>query len=65
MNRADNIRRLCEQRGIRIIPRGRAFHVVGPGVDILCADLRTVSESDLTPAKLLSRTTPERTAGRR
>ena len=50
MNRADTIKALCAQRGIKIRPRGRAFHVRGKDVDIMVADLAILTEHDLHPA---------------
>jgi len=48
-NRAETMRELCRERGLKIRLRGAAFHVVGVGVDILCADLASLSKANLTP----------------
>jgi hypothetical protein len=41
---------LMRQRGISLrVIRGRLVHIVGPGVDIRCEGLRSVSEGDLSP----------------
>jgi hypothetical protein len=46
----DAIKKHCEERDIRIItlPSG-AVRFLGDGVDLLVANTRTVSVSDLTP----------------
>lgn len=45
------VRNECERRGICITPTGKAaFHLAGPGVDLLVADLAFVDLSNLAPA---------------
>jgi len=46
----DRVRHMCRERGIRIEPCGKGFHLVGPGVDLLAADLSQVLLTDLAPA---------------
>lgn len=50
VSRADEIKRLAAERGIRIAKRGQAFLLAGPGVSILCADLALIRPADLLPA---------------
>ena len=44
------IRDEAARRNIRIIPRGRAFELRGPGIDMMCCDLAMLTEADLAPA---------------
>lgn len=47
--RADQARRLIEQRGLRIEPFGVGWRVYGPGVDLLTASFDWVGPLDLEP----------------
>ncbi|WP_422085405.1 hypothetical protein [Variovorax sp.] len=38
---------LCAELGVEIIPRGVGMLLRGPGVYILCTDLKTISVGDL------------------
>ena len=51
--RRELIRKECERRGIKIIERGRTFHLVGPGVDIVVVDLATLTVDCLAPHLVL------------
>lgn len=41
--------RLARERGITIERKGQAWKLTGHGVSILCADLRSIQKSDLSP----------------
>ncbi|MCZ2098070.1 MAG: hypothetical protein LC121_17740 [Anaerolineae bacterium] len=47
--RAEQARRLIEQRGLRIEPFGVGWRVYGPGVDLLTASFDWVGPLDLEP----------------
>lgn len=40
-------RRLAEEAGARVLPFGAGWRVVGAGVDVLVADLASLSRADL------------------
>jgi hypothetical protein len=46
-----DIRRLCEQRGLRLERRGQGWLIRGAGVSILCADLAAIQPRDLEPVR--------------
>ncbi|MBD5801326.1 hypothetical protein AZOA_07390 [Azoarcus sp. Aa7] len=49
--RRQAVREECRRRRISITPSGKgAFHLVGPGVDLLAADLALVDMGSLKPA---------------
>lgn len=45
----ERLRRVCDQRGIRISRAGIAYKLVGPGVDLLITDIRFLHDADLEP----------------
>lgn len=47
------IRMLAQRHRCRVLPFGRAWRVVGPGVDLLLADLVSLRPSDLEPVALV------------
>lgn len=49
VQRAEQARRLIEQRGLRIEPFGVGWRVYGPGVDLLTASFDWVGPLDLEP----------------
>ena len=52
-DRRNDVRRrvelLCAQRRVTIRRTGNAHHLIGPGVDLLVADLAIVRADDLIP----------------
>ena len=51
--RRENIKRLIDERGLRIEQTGpTAVRIVGPGVDILAADLASIEPKELVPNRL-------------
>lgn len=47
--RRQRVRQECQERGIAIRQRGKAWHLSGPGIDLLTADLANVEPSLLKP----------------
>lgn len=40
-----------EQRGLRVVPFGKGWHVFGPGVDVLVAYLAALQPGNLKPRR--------------
>lgn len=47
--RVENIKKLIDERGLTIVPRGKAFWVTGIGVDLLVASLAVINPHELKP----------------
>jgi hypothetical protein len=47
--RAENIRRLCPERGIRIEQVGISYRLTGRGVSVLTTSVANLTEADLRP----------------
>ncbi len=51
-HKIEMVKRECLARGLRIIPRGEALQILGPGVDLWVRDLTlVVLPRDLLPAR--------------
>lgn len=46
---------LCASAGIRVIPYGKAWWLLGNGINRVISDLAGLSRSDLTPLPLYAR----------
>jgi len=49
--RAKHVRKLCQELGVNIEPRGVAWLLRGPGVNLLVADLAVITRDDLLPKR--------------
>lgn len=45
------MRRLIEERGLRLTPAGAGLHLTGRGIDVKFSDWRMLRPSDLEPAR--------------
>ena len=45
-------RMIVQEAGCKLRPHGAAWRIVGPGVDLLLSDLRSLRPSDLEPAPM-------------
>lgn len=49
--RRDRVLAAAAARGIRVEPLGSGWRLVGPGVDLVCADLAALSPEVLKPQR--------------
>ena len=48
--KANEVMQMCRERGITVMPRGQAWHLLGNGIDVIVARLDSLGASDLLPA---------------
>ena len=47
---ASEVMQVCREKGISVIQRGQAWHLLGNGIDVIVASLNDIGTNDLLPA---------------